>query len=467
MLFHYFKVIIRYLTRTLFFTGLNMAGLSIGLASCIVIFLFIQNELSYDKFQRDGDKIYRVIRRSQINGMPYNIGITAAPFAQALQEGFPGRIQSVTRAFTFNSLIRYKDQSFIEEKLLLADKNFFQFFSYPLAMGAAESVLENGNSLVISKALAAKYFGIEDPIGKIIRMDDQYDMMVTGVLGDVPGKSHLQFDAVGSLSVLDGEDWHNDWWGNAFNTYVKVDRPHDVTSLNEAFPAFMEKYFGKDFQRVGNKIGLTLEPLHDIYFNHDTRYENNIAHGDRRYTFIFGSTGVLLLLLAAINYINLATAQASSRAKEVGIRKALGSSQRSVATQFLSESFLLCFLSMLLGIVLAQLTIPVFNDSFGLSIPDIFNNYALWMFLASLLFFITVASGAYPSFFLSSFKPVKVLKGEVRGHLQYLLVRKALVIFQFVISAFMIMSTLFIGQQLKYMRDKDLGFKPINLYSSG
>ncbi|HET9486534.1 MAG TPA: ABC transporter permease [Chryseosolibacter sp.] len=458
MFLHYTKVIFRYLSRKMFFTALNVLGLSIGLASCIVIYLFTVNELSYDKFHRDGDQIYRVIRQSQINGMPYNIGVTAAKFAPALKQDFPQQIQSTNRAFSFNALITYQDKSFIEEKLLLADANFFDFFSFPLYRGQTTDVLKNGNSLVISKALAIKYFGNEDPIGRMIRVDDQYDMIVTGVMDELPGNSHLQFDAVGSMNIIEAEPWFDDWWSNSFNTYVKVGNDQDVNYLNETFPDFMDKYFGKDFQRVGNKIGLRLEPLRDIYFNYDTRYENNIVHGDRRYVYIFTSIGIFLLLLASINYINLATAQASSRAKEVGIRKTLGSSQRSVAMQFLSESFFLALLSLLVGIGVAQLSIPVFNVQFGLRLPGIFNEGSLWIFLFTLLMLMTIASGAYPAFLLSAFKPVNVFKGEVKGDLRYVFVRKALVIFQFGISGFMIISTLFIGQQLRYMRQKDLGF---------
>jgi len=458
MLLHFSKVILRYLARKIFFTGLNILGLSIGLASCIVIYLFIVNELSYDNFHRDGDKIYRVIRQSQINGMPYNIGITAAKFGPALQQDFPGRIQTTTRAISFTALVAYQDKSFIEKKILLADANFFEFFSLHLHRGQPGTVLKNGNSLVISRVLAEKYFGNTDPIGKMIRLDDQYDMMITGVMDALPGNSHLQFDAVGSMNILDGEPWFEDWWGNAFNTYVKVANPQDAAYLNSAFPDFMDKYFGDDFQRVGNKIGLRLEPLREIYFNTGTRYENNVAHGDRRYVYVFGSIGILLLLLASINYINLATAQASSRAKEVGIRKTLGSSQRSVAMQFLSESFFLALLSMVVGISMAQISIPFFNAGLGLDLPGVFSDTSLWIFLFILLIIITITSGAYPSFLLSTFKPVNVFKGEIRGNLRYVFVRKALVIFQFGISGIMIISTLFIGQQLRYMRQKDLGF---------
>ncbi|MDQ2658645.1 MAG: ABC transporter permease, partial [Bacteroidota bacterium] len=401
MIFHFAKVILRFFSRQFFYTSLNIIGLSTGMASCIVIFLFITHELSYDKFHRDGDRIFRVIRQSQMNGMPYNIGVTSGPFATALKQDYAQRIESVTRALAFDAMVTYKDRSFAEEQLLLADKNFFDFFSFPLRAGDPSSVFENGNSLVISAAVATRYFGSEDPIGKMIRLDDQYDLMVTGVMDESPGNSHLQFDAVGSLNIAEGEDWMEDWWSNSFYTYVKLRSAQDAPFLNASFPAFMEKYFGKDFERVGNKIGLTLEPLRDIYFNFDTRYEEDVAHGDRRYVYVFGTIGCLLLLLAGINYINLATAQSSTRAREVGIRKTLGSAQASVAIRFLSESFILCLFSTVLATGVAQVSIPVFNAQFGTSIPQVFDDPRIFVFLLILVIVLTLAAGAYPSFLLS------------------------------------------------------------------
>lgn len=463
MLYNFVKVILRYVLRRRFFAALNIAGLSIGTACCIVIYLFITTELSYDKFHLHGKKIHRVVRQSNINGMPYHIGVTSAPFADALLQDYNGQVKSVTRALAFNSVLRHDTKSYVEERLLLADSNFFEFFSYPLAAGDASTVLSEPNNIVISKSFAEKYFGAEDPVGKTLRMDEEYDLVVTGVLAEPDGNTHLEFDAVGSTAIIANEDWFSDWWANSFYTYVTLEDETDAALLNRTFPDFMDKYFGEDFVRVGNKTGLVLEPLQDIYFNHDTRYETNIKHGDKRYVFIFGSIGILLMLLASINYINLATAQANERAKEVGIRKALGSSQKKVAIQFLSESFILCFIGLLTGICIAQFAIPLFNQTFGLSIPGLFSDKYLLVFLFALLLFITIVSGAYPSFLLASFKPVKILKGEVKGNLQYLLLRKALVVFQFSISAFMLIATLLVGNQLSFMQKMDLGYQPEQL----
>lgn len=457
---NFLKVIFRYLLRSRFFSALNVLGLSIGLACCVIVFLFIRNELSYDRFHSDGDHIYRVIRQSSMGNMPYNIGVTSGPYADALKTDYGDRINSVTRAFPFNGLVQFQEKSFIEEKLLLADKNFFRFFDYPLAYGDPNTVLEEPGNIVVSRDFSIKYFGEENSVGKMIRIDNEHDLQVTGILDKLPGNAHLQFDAVGSIALIEKESWFNEWWNNALNTYVKVSSEPDVAFLQSSFPDFMEKYFGDDFQRVGNRIGLTLEPLQEIYFNYDTRYDQNITHGDKRYIYIFGTIGVMLILMAAMNYINLATAQTSQRAKEVGIRKTLGSSRSNIALQFLSESFMLCLFSLFIGLALAQVAIPLFNSSFGISIPDIFSDRQLWYFLPALLIVIALMAGAYPSFLLTSLRPVLVMKGVVKSELQYLFIRKTLVVFQFSISVFMIMATFFIGEQLTFMREKDLGFSP-------
>jgi putative ABC transport system permease protein len=453
-------VIFRYLLRSRFFTILNMLGLSIGLACCIIIFSFVKNELSYDRFHQQGDFIYRVIRQSEMSNMPYNIGITSGPYAGALQQDYGDRFQDITRAFVFNGLVQYEDKSFIEEKLLLADKNFFSFFSYPLSYGDPASVLSTPGGIVLTRALSRKYFGEENSIGKIIRLDNEYDLQVTGIIDNLPGNTHLQFDAVASLALIEKEPWYNEWWNNGTNTYVQVSSADDVSYLQSTFPEFMNKYFGKDFERVGNRIGLKLEPLKEIYFNNDTRYDQNIAHGDKRYVYIFGSIGILLILLAAINYINLATAQTSQRSKEVGIRKTLGSTQRSIALQFLSESLFLCTVSLLVGVAIAQLTIPLFNTNFGVSIPDVFNTSELIYFLPFLLILISLLAGSYPSFLLSSLKPIRIMQGQLKSELHYMMLRKVLIVFQFGISVFMIIATTFISSQLSYMRETDLGFSP-------
>lgn len=458
MLNNFCRVIARYILRSKFFTIINIAGLSIGIACSIVIYLYIKHELSFDKFHQDGEHIYRVLRQSQINGMPYDIGVTSGPYREALLTDFANQISDATRALPTNGFMQVEERTFAEDRALFVDKNFFRFFSYPLAEGNPDNVLDNPNSIVISKSLALKYFGEGNPVGKTIRMDNEYDFIVTGVLDDLPANTHLQFDFVGSLEIVEGETWFQDWWSNSLYTYVKVPNKNAVNFLTSSFRSFMDKYFGDDFKRIGNRIDLKLEPLTDIYFNNDVRYETNVVHGDKKYVIIFGSIGVLLIVLAAINYTNLATAQASRRAKEVGVRKTLGSSRSTIAIQFIGESFVLCFSSVLIALGIVQAILPSFESTFGIRLEGLFADPYLVVFLLALLLAMTLLAGAYPSFMLASMQPVKVMKGEVRGDWNYLFLRKALVVVQFSISIFMIIATLFIGYQLRYMRNKDLGF---------
>jgi putative ABC transport system permease protein len=458
VLFNFLKATSRYLFRSRFFTVVNIFGLSLGLTCSIIIYLYVEGELSKDSFHEGKDITYRVIRQSSINGAPYDIGITSSPFAGALLEDFSGKINRVTRATSFNGVIQVGEKSFLEEKLLLADTNFFSFFSFPLIKGNRNSVLDLPNSAVITQELAEKYFGDRDPIGMILRLDQEYDLVVTGVMDSRSRESHLQFDLVAPVALIEKEQWFDDWWNNMFYTYIQVEDQLDVAFLNGRFSGFMDKYFAKDFERVGNRIDLKLEPLTDIYFNNTTRYETNVIHGNRTYVFIFSCFGILLVVLAAINYMNLSTALASKRAKEVGIRKTLGSPRAVIALQFLSESFILILISTLVALMTVQLILPLFHQQFDIQLPDLFEIRSLWPTLIVCILLLTFLSGMYPSLLLSSFKPVKILKGHVKTDFQFILFRKGLVVFQFAIAIFMIIATLLIGQQLKYLREKPLGF---------
>lgn len=438
------------------FATINIVGLSLGLTVALIIYLFIRSETSYDRFHVDAAVTYRVVRQSQVSGMPYNIGVTSAPFAEALRLDYGNKIQDVCRTLPFRGLVTYGDQSFMEQRLLVADSGFFSFFSYSLIKGSPLHVLSNANGIVVSETFAKKYFGDRDPIGMALRIDDTYDVEVTGIMA-LPPNTHLQFDAVMPYSMIAHEPWTREWWNNSFYTYVKVPDSRDASYMNESFPRFMDKYFAEDFVRVGNRIHLKLEPLRDIYFNFDTRYEQNVAHGDRKYTLIFGSIGLLVLLLAAINYVNLSTAQASARSKEVGVRKTFGSSRQNVAVQFLSESFMLCCFSMGLAVLATHTAIPLFNGAFGTNLPKLFDEPSIGIPMIALLCVLTLLAGAYPAFLLSSFRPATAFRNDVTSA-PYLFVRRTLVVFQFSVSVCMIISTLFIGRQLRYMQEKDLGF---------
>lgn len=458
MLINFIKVIYRSFLRSKFFTVINVAGLAIGLACTIAIYLYIRHELSFDNFHAHEQQIYRVLRKSEIHGIPYTIGVTSGPYAGALKNDYGDRIVDVTRALPFDGLVSYGEKAFSEERLMLADSNFFSFFSYRLRTGDPATVLAQPNDVVITSDFAKKYFGDEDPIGKTIRLDNEDDLKVTGILADEQGESHLKFDMVASLALVQNADWFKEWWNNSMNTYVRIDDPAHAKYLNEHFPEFMNKYFGEDFARVGNKIGLELEPLREIYFNKDTRYESGVVHGDRKYLYIFGSVGILLILLAAINYMNLATAQSSKRAREVGVRKTLGSGKSKVAAQFMIESGVMCLMAGVLALIILQAGMPVLNSATGIELSSVWKSPHVWLFIGGTVIVISLLAGSYPAILLSSFQPMNVLKGEIKGSLRYLFVRKVLVVFQFSISIFMIIATLLIGRQMKFMQEKDLGF---------
>jgi putative ABC transport system permease protein len=463
MLLHFFTTVTRALVRNRFFNLLNVFGLALSISCCLVIYQFLKQQLSYDYFHSEKENIYRVIRQSSINGMDYDIGITSAPFAGALANDFPHDITETTRVFHTSALVQSGDKSFLENNFMLGDPDFFTFFSFPLKNGDPRQVLSQPNFVVVSSEIAQKYFGNEDPINKTLRVDNAFDVVVTGVMDELPGPTHLQFDMMGSIQLIEHEPWMKDWWNNNLNTYIRVPSPAQATTLQAALPDFMTKYFGKDFEKARNRIELGLEPLEDIYFNNLTRYERGVVHGDRMYVYIFSSVAVLLIILAAINYTNLATAQSATRSTEVGIRKSLGSSRSAIATQFLIESLVLCLLSFVLAIGFVEAVVPLVEREFGLSFDGFFMDPGLWILSSVLVLVITLLAGGYPALLLASLKPVSIMRKETTGSMRFLFTRKVLVVFQFGISIMMIIATIVISEQLHFLRSNDLGFDAANI----
>lgn len=463
MIAHFFVTITRGIFRNKFFNFLNVVGLALSISCCLVIYQYVNHQLSYDKFHADKDSIYRVIRQSSINGMPYDIGITSGPYAAALTNDFPHDITATTRTLAIGVLVQYGDKSFIEDNFILADRNFFSFFSFPLTHGDPRQVLSDPTSVVISKNMAIKYFGNEDPINKVIRIDNGYDAIVTGVMDEMPGPTHLRFDIVGSIQLHENADWIKDWWNNNLNTYVRLASPDRASAVQAALPDFMTKYMGKAFEQARNRIELNLEPLDEIYFNNLTRFERGVLHGDEMYVYIFVSVAILLIVLACINYTNLATAQSSARSVEVGIRKALGSGRSTLTLQFLAESFFLCVLSVLLAVIFVGAAGPLINGELGFSIDHFYADSNFWIFSGVLVLMITILAGGYPAIVLSSLKPTSTMRRETAGTFRFLLMRKALVVFQFAISILMITATIVISEQLHFLRNNDLGFDSGNV----
>jgi putative ABC transport system permease protein len=384
------------------------------------------------------------------------IAVTSAPYAPALQTDYPQDIEAVLRVLPTDGLVTYGDKSFREENIYLADANFFDFFSYPLLEGDPALALQDPHSIVITQAMAQKYFGDENPLGKTLIIDQELEFHITGVLDEFPSNTHLKFDFLASVDLLKNRSWFSNWWSNSFFTYVMLREgiaPGDVISR---LPDFMEKYLGKDFERSGRRMGLTLEALPDIYLNNQSTFDK-IPHGDRQVIYLFTLIALFILLIAAINYMNLATARSSKRAMEVGLRKVMGAYRRNLLLQFLSESVILTFISVILAIGLLELILPYFNDLFNLDLSlRNFTGKGALLLLAGILF-TGIISGSYPAVFLSSFRPVEVMKGVLPGSGNAVM-RKMLVTAQFAISIALIAFTVVIFRQMNFISGQKLGF---------
>ncbi|PIQ20128.1 MAG: ABC transporter permease, partial [Cytophagales bacterium CG18_big_fil_WC_8_21_14_2_50_42_9] len=455
MLYNYLKIAFRNLAKQKFYSGINILGLTLGIACCLLIFLFVQHELSYDTFHAKAKRIFRVQRvdYGTFGKIPYVSG----PYGPALAADFPDDVKATVRVMKANGLLSYGDKSFNEYNLIYADSNFFQVFTFPLVQGNATTALASPNTLVLSKSLAKKYFGSENPVGKLMTMDKTDTYQVTGVMADVPSNSHLKFDLITSIQPVSRQEGFNVWRNNSMFTYVLLANPNRVKNLEAKFPAFMDKYLGEAYKTWGGKMGLALEPLTDIYLNSGSNMDN-AEHGSRSNVYIFSAIAVFILVIACINFMNLASARSVGRAKEVGVRKVLGAYKNNLITQFLSESTLLTFISVLLAVLLIILVLPYFNALAEKSLAVPFTNPLLYVFLVGIALVVGLLAGSYPAFFLSSFQPVKVLKGHLSASAGNPVLRQALVVFQFSISIFLIVGTMVIFRQMAFMQNKNLGF---------
>lgn len=435
---------------------ISVFGFTFGLVATIFLYFYIYGEISTDSFHADKDEIYRAIRQSEVNGTPYNIGVTSGPYAAALANDFPESITDVTRALHETGLMTVGKKSFYEEQILMVDGNFFQFFSYPLAIGDPKTVLSQPNTVVLSKEMVKKYFGNDDPIGKEIKADNMFTFIVTGVMEDLPAKTHIPFDFVASITPYEQFNWFEDWWSNSMMTYVKISSPTIAENVNNQLPGFMDKYFGEDFQKFGQRIDLTLEPLNEIYFNKDTRYDP-ARHGNLNAIYILGIVSLAILFIACFNYVNLSIAQSFMRAKEVGVRKVLGVHKGRLVLQFMGESVMILLCSVLLAIGLCELFNPLFNQFFDITLDLNWTDWNVILFFLTLFVLVLVTSGVYPALLLSSFRPVIIMKGKL-GKGKNVGLRKGLVVVQFAISIFLIVATVLISIQSKYLNNKELGF---------
>ena len=455
---NYFKTAWRNLVKSKVFSFINILGLTIGITVCMMIFLFVINEFSFDNFHKDGDRIYRLMRGFEKEGKLANVAYVSGPYAPALMNDFGGEIQSTVRLNPNDNLITIGDKSFHEKKVIDADSNFFKFFTFPIIKGNPETVLQDAHSVVLTETTAKKYFGsIDNAMGKTIVADKDLPLKVTGIAKDVPSNSHLQFDLVLPLENYKDASWMTTWINNGIYTYVKLQSQISKSQVEKQLPAFLEKYMGSDIRKYGLfHYKLSLVPLKDVYFD-DAAFDG-IKHGDKTVVYIFLSVAVLILLIACINFMNLSTIRAAERSKEVGLRKVLGALRNNLVWQFIGESVLLTLISCVFAVVLLVLTMPWYNQLLGYSLTVSWNTPPLWLFLAVVILVVGFLAGSYPAFFLSAFSPINALKGKLRLGKGGSTFRQVLVVVQFSITVFLIVSTIIIAKQMNYVKNKQLGY---------
>jgi putative ABC transport system permease protein len=469
MIRNYFKIAFRNLLKHKFISAINLFGLTVGLACCLLILTYILNEISFDKYNDKADRIYRVTRSwfGPSGDVSLNLGAVAPPFGPLLKNDFPD-IEKVTRLLPDGtSTFKYEDKIFNENNGMYADENVFSFFNIKVLRGNPAKALSDPFSIMLTPDVAKKYFGNEDPINKVIRLDKQFQFKVTGIFEKLPSNSHWHADHLLSFSTLKdtaiyGErNLQTNFGNNSFYTYLLLPENYNTKSMEAQFPAFIDKVMPMDNngkQKTSAGTALALQKLTDIHLNShlDSELEQN---GDMKRVYIFSVIALFILLIACINYMNLSTARSALRAREIGVRKVVGAQKRELIAQFLFESVLLTWVALILALVLARLAMPALDALSGQELS--LSMLLKWQVLVPLTlvpFIVGILSGIYPALFMSSFKPIQVLKGLFKVGSANISFRKVLVVTQFSISIILIISTAIVFKQLKYMQEKNLGY---------
>jgi len=456
LVWNYVKTALRTIRRHKGYSLINVSGLAIGLTVCMLIVLWVLDEWSFDRFNTNASQIYRVYRNESATQKNSSSTLTPPPMAAALKSDFPEIIKATRFGYWHRQLVTYEDKSFNEPGFRYADPDFFDMFSFPLIKGNPETVLSNPYSVILTEKTAAKYFGEEDPIGKTLTVNNSFNVTVTGVIHNESLNSSLEFDLLSPFVIIlkefIGEDNADNWAFNSFRTYVMLEQSASAENLNQKLTGYLKKYTEEDTDE------LVLQPLTDIHLF------SNLGHdlgnrGDIKYVWIFSALAVFVLLIACVNFMNLTTARSANRAKEVGLRKVVGAGRPQLIRQFFGESILMTLSALVIAFFLLEFLLPLFNTLSGKQLASAWQNNPTFLIGFIGLALVTgILSGIYPALFLSSFQPIRTLKGTVSSSGANPLFRKVLVIFQFTLSVFLIIGTLIISRQLSFIRNIDLGF---------
>jgi putative ABC transport system permease protein len=429
-----------------------------------LIFAYIGYELSYDAYHKNADNIFRIVSKRTVSGQTSELARSPAPVGPTMVEELPEVKNAVRFSPTVKRVFAYQDKTYFEEGVLYVDQSIFDVFSFEMIEGDPKTALEVPFTMVFTEKTAQKYFGDESPVGKMINWDNKFDYRVTGVVKDPPPNSHFTFNALASFATFIKYDPRiGSWNGGSFQTYLLMEKNTDLKKFEQKMKGFHEKYLGPALKERGIELEAYLQPLKNIHLHSHVQYELG-DNSDIKLIYAFWAIAVIVLLIACINFMNLATARSAGRAKEVGMRKVLGAQRSRLIVQFLGESFVFTLLSLVLAIPLARLFMPYFSGLAGNDISlNIFELPYVYAVLVAIVLFVGFVAGSYPAFFLSAFKPISAFKRHLPEGQKSSLFRSILVVFQFALSIILIICTIIVFNQHKYMQNKDLGFDKQNL----
>ena len=449
MLKNYIKTALRNIRRSKIYSFINILGLAVGMAVCFLILLYVRHEFSFDRFHEKADQIYRINTEWLIEGQSQVHETTAAPVAPALLNDFP-EVQKAVRFRRIGATINQNGRSFEEQRVFMVDPSFFEMFTFPLVQGDPETALSDKTSMVITEEMAEKYFGDRDPLGQALSLFNRFDFKITGIARNIPSNSYLQFDFLIRFDLVNDFSNFNylkSWGAWNFTTCVLLPEDYPVSRFTEKSIGLIKKYRGEDST---NPQKLHLQPLTSIYLQ---------AYNRINYIYFFSAIAAVILLLACINFMNLSIAQSSTRAREVGMRKVIGALRHQLVRQFIGESMVLTFLAFPIALILVELFLPSFNALFMTHLRSGYiQNLPFIGAIIGIALLVSLVSGSYPAFYQSALRPVQSLKGEFKSGAKTSLLRSLLVVFQFSVSIILIISTLVIFNQMRFIKNRNLGF---------
>jgi len=456
---NYLKIALRNLKRHKGYSFINIAGLAIGMACCILILLWVQDELSYDRFHENGKDIYRIMSygtRYMIEG----IDGTPAPLAPAVKEEVPGIVNYARFSDIPKLVFKYGDKVFYETRGLIADPSIFEIFTFPFAQGDPKTALSEPLDIVITETMAKKYFGNENPVGKTMEIEGRL-AAVTGVIQDIPHNSHIQFDFLSSYEFIQELTNYGMSWGSFnFVTYLQLEANRDIQEIGKNITAVAAK---NNCPQVKDGVEFRLQPLSAIHLDNRAAFRNYSNVGDRKYVYVFSIIAFFILFIACVNFMNLSTARSTTRAKEVGMRKTVGASRRQLIMQFFGESLFLNSMACVFSLILVSVLLPAFNQVTGKQLKLDLIDVQLVLGLIIIVLLTAVTAGSYPAIYLSSFRPVKVLKGVFKSEGKGQTFRRILVVTQFTLSIALLIGTSVAYNQLRFLRYSKLGFNKENI----